>query len=261
MDNTQRRKWDREEYAAKAADRKREEARRLPLATLGTRAAAVSRAPRAQDEAADEARRAKVSASLGLVVRKPLSVEGRIERDYSAELRARVGTKQLVNPDTQEGAGFLCKESGKLMRDSISYLDHINGKKRACPRKAIRLRLLAPAAHARALVALAEMRALGMSMRVERSTLEEVQARFEENKRLKAAETQAAPSARPARRVCGACGVRGVCADARTPRRLRRACRVGGGGGRGAAARAARAQAGGQGTRPRHAHAACTHAR
>ena len=77
-----------------------------------------------------------MSSSLGLVVRKPLSVEGRIERDYVADLRARVGTKQLVNPDTQEGAGFLCKESGKLGRDSISYLDHINGKKRACPRRA-----------------------------------------------------------------------------------------------------------------------------
>ena len=68
-----------------------------------------------------------MSNSLGLVVRKPLSVEGRIERDYVSELRARVGTKQLVNPDTQEGAGFFCKESGKMVRDSISYLDHING--------------------------------------------------------------------------------------------------------------------------------------
>ena len=87
-----------------------------------------------QEAAADEARRAQVNNSLGLVVRKPLSVEGRIERDYVSELRARVGTKQLVNPDTQEGAGFFCKESGKMVRDSISYLDHINGKKRARPR-------------------------------------------------------------------------------------------------------------------------------
>jgi U4/U6.U5 tri-snRNP component SNU23 len=70
---------------------------------------------------------------MGLIVRKPLSVESRIERDYAAEIRARVGTKSLVNPDTQEGAGFLCKESGKMMRDSISYLDHINGKRRATP--------------------------------------------------------------------------------------------------------------------------------
>lgn len=27
--------------------------------------------------------------------------------------------------------GFYCKESGKILRDSLSYLDHINGKKRA----------------------------------------------------------------------------------------------------------------------------------
>ena len=72
-----------------------------------------------------------MSANLGIVVRKPLTVADRIERDYAADLRARVGTRTLVNPDTQEGAGFFCKESGKLLRDSISYLDHINGKKRA----------------------------------------------------------------------------------------------------------------------------------
>ena len=159
-----------------------------------------------------------MSASLGLVVRKPLSVEGRIERDYSAELRARVGTKQLVNPDTQEGAGFLCKESGKLMRDSISYLDHINGKKRACPSVRMCVCVLPCACRLTRARTHAEMRALGMSMRVERSTLEEVQARFEENKRLKAAETQAAPSARPARRVCGVCVWRVWCADARARR-------------------------------------------
>ena len=138
VDNTVRRKWDKDEYAAKAAERKTAEARPLQAAltlwrvacAYGARCASVCPA---QEAAAEEERRAKVNNSLGLVVRKPLSVEGRIERDYVADLRARVGTKQLVNPDTQEGAGFFCKESGKLVRDSISYLDHINGKKRALP--------------------------------------------------------------------------------------------------------------------------------
>jgi U4/U6.U5 tri-snRNP component SNU23 len=174
VDNTQRRKWDKDEYAAKATERQRAEARAPALACanpkMRLRCASLTHASCAvaQDEAADEAKRAKISANLGIVVRKPLSVADRIERDYSADLRARVGTKTLVNADTQEGAGFLCKESGKVMRDSISYLDHINGKK--------------------------QMRALGMSMRVERSSLEEVQARFEENKRQREAAKATEPS-------------------------------------------------------------------
>lgn len=49
------------------------------------------------------------------------------------QLKARIGQKQIVNPDTGEGMGFYCKESGKILRDSQSYLDHINGKKRALP--------------------------------------------------------------------------------------------------------------------------------
>jgi hypothetical protein len=40
----------------------------------------------------------------------------------------------------------------------------------------------------------AEQRALGMSMRVERSTLEEVQLRFDANKRAKEVQAQAQPS-------------------------------------------------------------------
>ena len=40
--------------------------------------------------------------------------------------------------------GFMCKETGVVLRDSSSYLDHINGKK--------------------------QQKALGLSMRVERST-------------------------------------------------------------------------------------------
>ena len=146
MDNTQRRKWDKDEFAAKAAERLRKE------------------------EEEEDAKRAKVSANLGIVVRQPLSQGAIIQRDYDADLRARIGQKQIVNAETGEGMGFVCKESGKVLRDSMSYLDHINGKK--------------------------QQRALGLSMRVERSTLDQVQARFEEQKRKREAETVAAPSVR-----------------------------------------------------------------
>lgn len=115
VDNTQRRKWNKDEYAAKAAERLREEV-----------------------AAGEEAKRAKVSANLGIVVRKPLNQTDMIARDYNLELKSRVGTRTLVNPDNPNAAGFYCKETGKTLRDSISYLDHINGKKRACdaPRRA-----------------------------------------------------------------------------------------------------------------------------
>ncbi len=85
-----------------------------------------------QEEAAEEAKRAKVAGNLGIVVRKPLNQQDMIARDYNAELKSRVGTRTLINPDDPGAAGFYCKETGKTLRDSISYLDHINGKRRAC---------------------------------------------------------------------------------------------------------------------------------
>lgn len=159
VDNTARRKWDAAEYTAKAEERKRAEARGQAIRTLQR----CSRC--ASQELADEEKRARLSANLGIVVRKPLNRADIISRDFE-ELRARVGTKTLVNPDTNEGAGFMA--GGKLLRDSISYFDHINGKRQNA--------------------------ALGMSMRVERSTLEEVQERFAEQKRKRDTAKAAEPS-------------------------------------------------------------------
>ena len=130
VDNTQRRKWDKEEYAAKAAERERAEEERERGASGRPRPPAGA-----------------------IVERKALSVGAIIQRDYKKELEARVGTKSIVNLDTGEGLGFKCKETGVILRDSASYLDHINGKK--------------------------QQRALGLSMRVERSTVDQVKARLE----------------------------------------------------------------------------------
>ena len=137
VDNTQRRKWDKEEYAAKAAERERAEEERERGASGRPRPPAGA-----------------------IVERKALSVGAIIQRDYKKELEARVGTKTIVNLDTGEGLGFKCKETGVILKDSMAYLDHINGKK--------------------------QQKALGMSMRVERSTVDQVKARFESAKRKKA---------------------------------------------------------------------------
>ena len=134
IDNTQRRKWDKEEYALKAKERER------------------------LDDEKEKAKTATARPPAGAIVeRKVLSLGSIIQRDYKKELESRVGTKTLVNLDTGEGLGFMCKETGVVLRDSMSYLDHINGKK--------------------------QQKALGLSMRVERSTVDQVKARFDAKKR------------------------------------------------------------------------------
>lgn len=60
--------------------------------------------------------------------------------------------------------GFQCKETGVVLHDSAAYLDHINGKK--------------------------QMKARGLSMRVERSTVDQVKAKFEAVKKRKAEEAK-----------------------------------------------------------------------
>ena len=99
------------------------------------------------------------ASDFGLVVKQPLSRENMIKRDFKKDLESKVGTVTLVNPNTGEGSGFRCKETGVILHDSLSYLDHINSKK--------------------------TQRERGISIHAERSTVEQVRNRFALHKKRK----------------------------------------------------------------------------
>lgn len=53
------------------------------------------------------------------------------QRDHKLELDEKVGKIEIFNPNEDASkAGFYCEVCKCLLKDSASYLDHINGKRR-----------------------------------------------------------------------------------------------------------------------------------
>jgi len=81
-------------------------------------------------------------------------------REYKVDIDSRLGKSVVITKNTPqaETGGYYCNVCDCVVKDSINFLDHINGKKHQCN--------------------------LGMSMRVERSTLDQVLCFFVEDDRL-----------------------------------------------------------------------------
>ncbi|KAI9002401.1 hypothetical protein BC832DRAFT_119472 [Gaertneriomyces semiglobifer] len=125
-----RRKWDLEEYRKKAEDREK------GLVDKDKKGKEKQKPKDQSDEPEPELLRA---------------------RDTPIDLTSSLNKTQLVDPS--QAPGFYCETCDCTLKDSVAYLDHINGRK--------------------------HQQNLGMSMKVERSTVEQVRKRLEILKRKK----------------------------------------------------------------------------
>lgn len=143
VDNTVRRVWDREEYSDKAKERQDQHDTQLATAS--------------DNPALDARKRKRLERDplhQGIIVQRATLRA----RDQQIDLATNLNRTQMVSagaPLSAQG-GFYCEVCDAVLKDSHAWLDHLNGKW--------------------------HNRALGMSMRVEKSTLEQVKARIQKKK-------------------------------------------------------------------------------
>lgn len=91
------------------------------------------------------------------IILEPVVRENLKTRDFQVDFDAKLGKSVVINKNTPGSSqGYYCSICDCVIKDSINFLDHINGKK--------------------------HQRNLGMNMKVERSTVDQVKERFKLNK-------------------------------------------------------------------------------
>lgn len=139
--NDFRRTWDTDEYEKKARER------------MGHDADSDDDAP----GGSGESRRKKTNETE----EGPKPKQMLKPREHKVDLEAKLGKTVVISKatPTSQAGGFFCDVCDCVVKDSINYLDHINGKK--------------------------HQRNMGMTMKVKKSTLDDVKARFELLKKQK----------------------------------------------------------------------------
>lgn len=168
--NVARRTWDVEAYEQRAKDReKNAKSSKKKKSTVLLDAEAGDKRPMIDEE--ESTREEFIPAAKGAAGPAASKRAFLKARRNKVDVDSKIGSVEIVNPEaaattkaiagevgsakdgiTKTGIGWHCKVCDCFLKDSLAYLDHINGKK--------------------------HQRNLGYSMRVERSTKEQVSSRL-----------------------------------------------------------------------------------
>nr|XP_046909040.1 LOW QUALITY PROTEIN: zinc finger matrin-type protein 2-like [Dermatophagoides farinae] len=145
--NDFRRRWDRDEYERKAQERLQKNKRKNPDDDKNDDQKNLDNEIDGDDDDDDDD---KQSEQIAAKKRENLKA-----RSFKVDLESKLGKTVVISkatPSSQAG-GYHCPVCDCVVKDSINYLDHINGKK--------------------------HQKNLGMNMRISRSTLDDVKERFQ----------------------------------------------------------------------------------
>ena len=147
-----RRTWDKDEYEEKAKKRSLEKVELEKDGDTNVVKSTAASCTKEEFQTAEEGAAGPEGSDRAYLKQRESSVLAQIEKS--------VGKQQVVTAAAMEaglGGGFWCETCSCMLKDSVSYLDHINGRK--------------------------HQRALGFSVRVENVTVEAVRARLKEIKK------------------------------------------------------------------------------